>query len=176
MNISCEVILDLIPLVKDGIASDDSNSIVKDHIKNCDSCKAELETFEEVTIEQSQIKDEKIISAMKRSIFITQLSILMAGAIIGVALSNSMSMFYNFIIMPIVGGISLFTLKRKWYLASLGVFLLSYLWQTIVGIASNGFQWGYLYYGLFYSIIYASLVGVGVIITMLLKYALKKER
>lgn len=176
MNISCEVILDLIPLVKDGIASDDSTTIVKHHIENCHSCKAEFETFEDNRIEQSPVKDEKIISAMKRSIFMTQLVILVTGAIIGVALSNSMNMFYNFIIMPIVGGISLFTLKRKWYLASLGVFLLSYLWQTIVGIASNGFQWGYLYYGLFYSVIYAALVGLGVIITMLLKYALKKER
>jgi hypothetical protein len=176
LNIACEVILDLIPLVKDGIASDESTTIVKEHIKNCDSCKAEFETFEDATMEQSSIKDEKIISAMRRSIFITQLIILMAGAVIGVAQSNSMSMFYNFIIMPIVGSISLFTLKRKWYLAPLGVFVLSYLWRTIVDSVSIGFQWSYLYYGLFYSVIYAALVGLGVIITMLLKYALKKER
>ena len=33
MNISCDIILDLIPLVKDGVASEDSVKIVHEHIK-----------------------------------------------------------------------------------------------------------------------------------------------
>ena len=45
MKISCDVILDLIPLVKDGVASDDSSTIVKEHIKNCESCRAEFDIF-----------------------------------------------------------------------------------------------------------------------------------
>lgn len=175
MNISCNVIFDLIPLVKDGVASDDSTIIVNEHIKSCESCRAEFETFESTLIEQPSIKDEKIIFAIKRSIFITQLIILMAGAIIGVALSDSMGMFYNFIIMPIIGGVSLVAFKRKWYLAPLAIFTLTYLWQTITGIVSGGFEWNALYRGLYYSIIYTILVGLGVIIAVLLKFAFKKE-
>lgn len=175
MSISCNVILDLIPLVKDGVASDDSTIIVSEHIKNCESCKAEFDIFESIRIEQSSIKDEKIIFAIKRSIFITQLTILIVGAITGVALSNSMGMFYNLIIMPVIGGISLVVFKRKWYFAPLAIFVLTYLWQTLTGIVSGGFDWIALYSGLYYSIIYTILVGVGVIITMLLKFAFKKE-
>lgn len=175
LNISCDVILDLIPLVKDGVASDDSTIIVNEHIKSCESCKTEFEIFESTNIEQPVIKDEKIISAIKRSIFITQLTILAAGAIIGVALSNSMGMFYNFIIMPLIGCIGFTVLKRKWYLTPLAIFILTYLWQTIMGIVSGGFNWIALYIGLYYSIIYTMLVCLGVIIAMLLKFAFKKE-
>lgn len=176
MKISCNVIFDLIPLVKDGVASDDSTIIVNEHIKSCESCKAEFESFDITKTELASIKDEKIIFDIKRSIFLTQLIILMAGAIIGVALSNSMGMFYNFIIMPIIGGVSVASFKRKWHLAPIAIFILTYLWQTIVGIVSDGFSWNALYNGLYYSILYAILVLLGVIIVMLLKFTFKKER
>lgn len=175
MIISCDIILDLIPLVIDGVASNDSNILVNKHIENCDSCRALMDTFDSIQMEMPPIKDEKIIFDIKRSIYITQIIILMAGAIIGVALSNSMGMFYNFIIMPIIGGIALIALKRKWYLASLVIFIFTYLWQTIVAIVSDGFSWSDLYIGLYYSAIYIVLIGLGVIIALLLKYTFKKE-
>ena len=176
MNLSCNLISDLIPLVKDGVASEDSTIIVNEHIKGCESCMAEFQTFETTKIEQLSIKDEKIIFDIKRSIFITQIIILMAGATLGVALSNSMGMFYNFIIMPIIGGISLIAFRRKWYVAPVVIFVLTYLWQTITGIVVDGFEWNVLYIGLYFSVIYTILVGMGVLIAMLLKFALKKER
>lgn len=176
MNISCNIILDLIPLVKDGVASDDSIIAVNEHIKSCESCKAEFETFESIKLEQPSIKDEKIIFAIKRSIFITQFIILTGGAVIGVALSNSMDMFYNLIIMPIIGGVSLVVFRRKWYLAPLSVFVLTCIWQTIIGIVSGGFNWSALYMGLYYGVIYTVLVCLGLVISVLLKFAFKKER
>lgn len=175
MNIPCNVILDLIPLVKDGVASDDSTMIVREHIKNCKSCKSEFETFQCNNIEQTRIKDEKIILDIKRSIFITQLIILIVGATIGVALSNSMGMFYNFLIMPIIGSVSFIAFKSRWHLTLIGIFILTYLWQTTMGVVSSGFAWVPLYSGLYYSIIYTILVGLGIVITMLLKFAFKKE-
>lgn len=174
MNISCDVILDLIPLVKDGVASVDSTILVNEHINSCENCKAEFKTFDNIHINQLPIKDEKIIFAIKRSIFITQMIILIIGAIVGVALSNSMGMFYNFIIMPIIGSVSLIALKRKWYVAPLTIFILAYLWQTLMGIVIDGFSWVGLYVGLYYSIIYTVLVFLGVVITILLIFAFKK--
>jgi len=171
LNISCDIILDLIPLVKDGVASEDSVKIVHEHIKSCQSCRADYEAFKYTNIEQISTKDEKIIFAIKRSIFISQLIFLIAGALIGIAFSNSMNMFYNFLIMPIVGSISLFTFKKKWYLSPVAIFILTYLWQTIEIIISDGFQWHSFYAGLFYSVIYTVLVIIGVVITKLLKFA-----
>lgn len=176
MKVSCNVIFDLIPLVKDGVASDDTTVIVNEHIKCCERCKSEFQTFQTSKIEQPRIRDEKIILAIKRSIFITQLIILIAGAVIGVALSNSMGMFYNFIIMPIIGGVSFVSFKKKWYLASITIFVFTYLWQTITSIMEGGFEWSALTIGVYFSIIYTTLVGIGVIISVLLKFAFKKER
>jgi len=174
LNISCDVILDLIPLVKDGVASNDSIILVIEHINSCENCKAEFEIFDNIKIDQQPIKDEKIIFAIKRSIFMTQIIILIAGAIVGVAISNSMGMFYNFIIMPIIGGVSLIVFKRKWYMAPLAIFILAYSWQTIMGIAVDGFSWVGLSVGLYYSITYTVLVILGVVIAILLKFAFKK--
>ena len=92
------------------------------------------------------------------------------------ALSNSMGMFYNFLIMPIIGGVSVIVFKKKWYLTPIAIFLLSYLWPTIMEIVSNGFEWIFLYSGLYYSTIYTILVFLGVIIAKLLKITFKKER
>lgn len=173
LNISCNVILDLIPLVKDGVASDDSTIIVNDHIKACASCKSEFETLHAINTLQSSIKDKKIISAMKRSIVITQIMILVLGGIFGIALSNSMGMFYNFIIMPIIGGVSVVTFKKKWYMTPIVIFTISYLWTTVSEIVSNGFEWIFLYSGLYYGTIYTVLVLLGVLIAMLLKITFK---
>lgn len=176
LNISCDIILDLIPLVKDGVASQESANLVHDHIKGCGSCKAEFDSFESISMETPSIKDEKIIFDIKRSIFITQIILLISGAIVGVALSNSMNVFYNFIIMPIIGAISLITFKRKCYFSVIAVFVLSFIWISIGEIISGGFQWAALHGGLYYSLIYALLIGIGIIIAMLLKFAFRKER
>ena len=39
-EITCDICKDLIPLVKDGIASEDSAKAVARHIKTCDECRA----------------------------------------------------------------------------------------------------------------------------------------
>ncbi len=176
MNISCHVVLDLIPLVKDGVASDDSAIMVNEHIKSCPLCREEFNTFETIKLKQPSIKDERVIYAIKRSIFMAQMIILVVGAIVGVALTNSMDMFYNFIIMPLIGGISFIAIRRRSYLAVPMVFALSYVWQASTGIILGGLDWGALYSGLWYSTIYAFLVGLGLIIARLLKFAFKKER
>lgn len=175
MDISCNVILDLIPLVKDGVASEESTLLVRQHIDHCEICKAEFEIFNYNKADQPSIKDEKILATIKRSLFITQALILIIGAIVGLALTNTMGMFYNFAIMPLVGGISVFVLKQKWYLMPLAIFIFTYLWQTIMSIVLGGFSWIALYGGLYYSIIYAGLVGLGIVIMMLLKFAFRKE-
>jgi len=172
---NCNVVLDLMPLVIDGVASEDSSMVVKGHIQTCDGCRVEYDSFKSNKVEHPSIKDEKIISGIKRSIFMTQASILIAGAIVGVALTNSMGMFYNIIIMPIIGGISVTTFKRKSYLAAVAVFFLSYLWQTVKAIIIGGFDWAALYSGLFYSIIYMVLVGLGIVIAVLLQFSLGKK-
>lgn len=46
MNISCEIIKDLLPLYHDGVCSEDSKSMVEEHIEHCESCRDELQAME----------------------------------------------------------------------------------------------------------------------------------
>ena len=61
-KISCDICMDLIPLVKDGIASEDSCDAVKKHISKCEKCKVE---FDEIK-EKKKINNEDIKWTIKR--------------------------------------------------------------------------------------------------------------
>lgn len=174
MNINCNVILDLIPLVKDGVASNESAFLVNEHVKHCASCKTDLDAFETIKIEPLNLKDKKIIFDIKRSVYISQIVILALGAVLGIALSSSMGMFYNFIIMPIIGGVSLILFKNKWVFVALAIFVVTYLWQTVLVMAENGFSVTGFTVGLYFSTVYAFLVVLGTVIARLLRFAFEK--
>lgn len=174
MNINCNVILDLIPLVKDGVASNESTLIVNEHVEHCAMCKTELDAFESIGIEPLKLKDRKILFDIKRSVYISQIVVLVLGAILGIALSSSMGMFYNFIIMPIIGGVSLILFKNKWVVVALAIFVVTYLWQTVLVMAENGFSMAGLTVGIYYSTVYAFLVVLGTVIARLLWFAFEK--
>lgn len=45
MKTSCDIIKDMLPLYVDGVCSEGSRAAVDEHLKDCESCKAELETI-----------------------------------------------------------------------------------------------------------------------------------
>lgn len=47
MKISCEIIKDLLPLYHDGVCSNDSKTMIEEHLTYCDSCKAELQAIDD---------------------------------------------------------------------------------------------------------------------------------
>lgn len=176
-NISCDVYLDLIPLVRDGVASEDSNKLVYEHIANCEGCRLELENTGIITA--GMIEDKKIIKSIKKSLFLSGFVLLICGAFIGIGISNSFRMFYNFLIMPLVGGVGYLTLRKKWYLTPIGIFLLSYIWLFIQSIYdgawSSGFNMEILWMPVFLSIIYTILTVLGTAVAFLIKFALGKD-
>ena len=46
MNISCEIIKDLLPLYHDGVCSVDSTKAVEEHLEHCESCRDELRAMD----------------------------------------------------------------------------------------------------------------------------------
>ena len=46
MKTSCEVIRDLLPLYHDGVCSNESRTLVDEHLVVCDGCKNELEAMD----------------------------------------------------------------------------------------------------------------------------------
>lgn len=100
-KISCEICKDLIPLVKDGIASEDSVAAVEEHIKECETCKALYEGF---ALADSGNPDlERELSKLKRRVQIFSAMLLMFGVFFGLSLTASEEMFYNSLIMPVIG-------------------------------------------------------------------------
>ena len=166
-NISCDVCLDLIPLVKDGVASIDSVNLVEEHIKSCEKCKNYYTHQPEYTV-----NDKKIIKSIKKSVYIFSIIILIAGCLLGTAITNGVNVFYNFFIMPSLGALSYIILKKKSFFVPPIIFIISFLW-----LISEQF----IRYKLFspaeiiYSVFYLILSFLGIIIAMLLKFAFCKE-
>lgn len=97
MNISCDVISDLIPLVKDNVASEDSIKLVTDHLKSCERCKLEFGSTLPI---QDEFDDRRVISSIKKKLFLAMSALLLIGAFIGMALNkNSHSNFMPTIIV-----------------------------------------------------------------------------
>ncbi|NLJ78730.1 MAG: hypothetical protein GX329_05145 [Tissierellia bacterium] len=174
-EVSCDIICDLIPLVRDGVANRDSVDMVMGHIEDCEACRQEFDALNPMELDGLSIEDENIIASIKRNIFITQMAVLILGAIIGVALTGSMGQFYNFIIMPILGGLSIKVLRGRWHIGFIAVFVLSYVGQVLYFIITNQFTWGVLYGSAIYGMFYISLMALGVVIFGLLRFAFGGE-
>lgn len=180
MKLPCEVIMDLIPLCKDGVASDESCRLVKEHIAVCSSCLKEYESMEGSVILESSMPDEKeFLQKLRRSVFKLQGVLLVGGAVLGVSMTFSMKVFYNFLLMPIVGILAFFVFSQRFYIAPALVFILSIISNTIYGLF--GEKLGLTAFGaafaswIMYSVIYALLVQTGWCIGWLLDYAFGKD-
>lgn len=171
-KISCHVCLDLMPLVLDGVASEDSVLLVQEHVKMCNNCHEVYGSHLDLT--SYEVDDQKVIKHMKKSLYLVSLTILLIGSILGISLSNSMGMFYNFTIMPVCGIVGYFILSRRWYLMPLGIFISSYLWMFIGYLFEGKFTLDMIFFPFFLSGIYTILTVIGAIIAALLKFAFSK--
>lgn len=174
-KISCDVCLDLMPILKDNVASQDSKKLVEEHIELCEECKELYNSFEN---EEITIDDRNIIKKIKKQIFIFALVIIVVASMVGLALSETMGMFYNILIMPSIGVLGYFVLKDKSYLVLGSLFVFSFIWISIKyigeGILSQGLI-TIITIPILWSAIYAGLCGIGLIIGFLLNYAFGKE-
>jgi len=80
MNISCEIIRDLLPLYHDGVCNEDSKKLVETHIHECTSCAAMLEKIRDNTLDNRFTQERRDVvehhtRAVKRKSFITGISI-----------------------------------------------------------------------------------------------------
>ncbi len=177
-KISCDVCIDLIPLVKDNVASEDSKLLVEDHIKTCETCR--LSYLGENQLE-SQIDDKIIVRKIKKQLSYYLLAFILLGTVIGIMLTNSMNMFYNALIMPTIGGLGYLLLRKKTAILPIGLFTLAFIWQTVQFYLTEGIPQGssildLFQMSLFYSGIYTLFSIIGIVIAWLLHYAFRRDR
>jgi len=66
MNVSCEIIKDLLPLYHDGVCSNDSKAMIEEHLAECDGCKADLQTMDEALFINNKAQNLKEAEAVKK--------------------------------------------------------------------------------------------------------------
>ena len=111
MNVSCEVILDLIPLVKDNVASEDSIELVGEHLKSCESCKLEFENY--ALPIPKEIDDKRVVSSIKKKLLLITSALLFIGASIGMAINGKASSNLVPALFAIIGIVSIGILILK---------------------------------------------------------------
>lgn len=175
-KISCDICLDLIPLVEDNIASEDSRIAVMEHIKSCESCR---DYYSGNNFKTPEMDDKRIVRKIKKQLYFSAIIIIVLGAILGMALTDGIGMFYNIIIMPTIGVIGYFALSKKAYYVPLGLFAFIYIWLFIKLIVEGFFTYGSFLAAMlnpaYWALIYSGLCALGIIIGFLLKIAFRKE-
>ena len=68
-KISCDTCLDLIPLVKDGVSSQDSRKLVEDHIETCPECKEVYLESKQIELEDLEIDYDGALNKIKRKLY-----------------------------------------------------------------------------------------------------------
>ena len=99
-EISCDICRDIIPLVKDGIASDDSVSAVKKHIDNCENCRKKFGQEIEAT---TNIQENRLINSIKIIVIIWTIIIISMSVIVSTFITPSRrSMALQIVGLPIL--------------------------------------------------------------------------
>lgn len=175
-SISCNVCMDLMPLVKDGIASEDSCILVREHLTGCEQCAL---AFGESTKPDLVMDDTAVLGKIKKQVTLFLMGSILAGTLLGLVLADGMGMFYNALIMPAIGGFGYLLLKRKAYLVPLGLLLFSSVWtsirEAVRGMLTYASTTEWILSSVWWSVIFAAFSGLGVLIAWLLHYAFRKE-
>lgn len=160
-KIECEICMDLIPLVKDGSASEESYKAVEAHVKECETCRklyGENQEPAQITTDENHVW--KQIQKKWIGFFF---ALLCVGIVFGVSLTNQAEMFYNSLIMPIAGGCGyLIFQKRAVYKVPILLLILyaaMNVLQSLRGVESLDF-YSILMWVAIYSIF--AILGVGI--------------
>ena len=171
-KITCDMCMDLMPLVKDGIASEDSKCAVKEHLGHCESCRKRYSG--ELTDHSSVNVDLELeLGKLKRKMQTFSAMLMMFGVFFGLSLTASNEMFYNSLIMPVVGALGYVIFRWK---AVYQVPLLLLALQFVVNFLgmTRGMEYMPVMGVVMWVGIYSIFVELGVLVAGLLHFAFRK--
>lgn len=169
-KIPCEVIRDLIPLVQDKAASEESAALVYHHTQSCEDCRALLSGEPQQTVMPDEVKSFK---RLRRRLFWLVLAVLVIGVVSGAALMDDFTMVYNFILFPAVGAGAYFLLRKWCWIAPAATFTAVFL-RYFLAPGNTSWTIGAVS-GAAFGLICATFIGIGLLIGFLLHFAFKKE-
>ena len=173
-KITCDMCKDLMPLVKDGIASANSCLAVKEHLIECENCKKIYGN--EITESLEMNMDLELeLGKLKRKLQIFSVVLMMFGVFFGLSLTASQEMFYNSLIMPVIGVLGYVIFRWK---AIYQIPLLLLVMQCLINFLglARGMEYMPFIEILMWVGIYTIFVELGVLVAGLLHFALRKEK
>ena len=184
--ISCAVCRDLAPLVADGVASAESEALVRAHLEVCPACAAEWPELcaEGERPDQADVPetvplpdDIRVLRRLHRKLNRRSALLLTAGALGGALLTYSNRFNLIILFFPLVCGVFSWQRDPAWrvlpvltFLCTAGMALVLDAWQhsyTNIWAAVRG--------GLWMGVISAALCLIGALAGRLFAYAFKKE-
>ena len=180
-KITCDICMDLMPLVRDGVASEDSKNAVMKHISDCEDCK---KIYDEMYINnKSIIEDDDILKSINIDKAAKKVEkkinkylgmIIMFGIFFGLSLTASEEMFLNSFIMPIIGAFGYYLFHWKAAYTVPCIIVISNFIINGIGFfrgvehlnISSMVMWG---------AVYSLFAIIGTIIAGLLHFGLRKE-
>lgn len=160
MNKECAIVQDLIPLVNDGVASQESQEFVLKHCKHCQECQKMLDIpfYNEESLNQKWYKKLKMTSVVFLILFV----------LLTCSFHGTRSQFQNFIFMPIIGCLGYWLFHKRVYFIYLLIFISSFL----IGIINGSMN----IYAIFCYILLSWLfISIGIIIYLCFQYAFSRR-
>ncbi|HIQ58992.1 MAG TPA: zf-HC2 domain-containing protein [Candidatus Merdivicinus intestinavium] len=171
-QIPCEICRDLMPLVRDGVASPESREAVLAHIRDCPGCRAE---WEDAPPPPVRMDEKRVASRLRRGLFRWVLALVGLGTLLGLSLSEGNGMFYNILLLPALGAAACWAMPGKAWLPAPAMAVLTWLWHLVKYWAEGGSPPDIFLRPLYWAAIYGGLCGLGVLIALLLRFAFRKE-
>ena len=173
-KIPCAVCRDLMPLVQDGVASPESEALVKAHLAACPACRALRQGADAPAVPELPAPDDgKILQKLRRRYSAHLLLLAFVGIAAGVALGYTGRSNWVILLLPLVWGVLTYRdtgMGRPLLLFTLGLVVLDAIVKQLVFLES--FSIGNFLFNLASGcVLYAALGGIGWLIGWLLHYA-----
>lgn len=185
-KITCDICMDLMPIVQDGVASEDSVIAVMNHISECEDCK---KIYDEMYINNKSIIEnnntpqqinpqainiDKAAKKVERKINTYLSMIIMFGIFFGLSLTASEEMFLNSFIMPIIGAFGYYLFRWKAAYTVPCIIVISNFIINGIGIL-RGVEHLDIASMVMWGTVYSLFAIVGTIIAGLLHFGLRRE-
>lgn len=107
-SLPCGVVQDLMPLVRDGVASPESEAMVRAHLDKCEDCRALWETLDtQGNTPAVQPDDSAVLHKVKARVSLWLLIVVVVGLLLGMAVMGSgRAIGLVFVIFPLTCGIA----------------------------------------------------------------------
>lgn len=150
----CDLYMDLMPLVKDGAASEASRAALEAHLKECEMCRELYDTIPETAAEPDESRVKKTMEKIRQRYHHSLLALGVLGVLLGVLLTMTRNMALTVAIFPMVGLGAYFLWRSRSLFIPLLVFSASWLLLSLRdGNTAEAVGWSFNY-------AYACLVGV----------------